>query len=103
LPGINKPEPYAASQILQLPIFTFPKTGHHLGGILGGVDRFYPLPTAAHRLAVTPFRFHLLDVAAVRQHDLAEIRCGFCRPDGRHESLPYTTAEANHYGRYERA
>ena len=65
-------------------------------GILGSIERVQVLLAATLGLARLPFRIHLLDVAAVRQHDPAEVHGGF---GGQHLALAALLVESGNQPR----
>ena len=58
------------------------------GGVFGRIERFDLLDApVAGEFAALPFRFHLLDVRAVLQHDAKQVGCGFCAVYGAGEPV----------------
>ena len=84
---IVEPEADSFGQLDGLAILRSLEKTHRALRVLYRIDRNYLAATTALGLAVPPLRLHLLDVGAVVEHDLAQVRSRLGRPDGSTESF----------------
>jgi hypothetical protein len=87
--GVMEDDAHARREPHRLRVLHRREQPDGLAGVVLGVERLDPPAPGAAGLAGAPFRFHLLDVGRIEQHDLSEVTCGRRSVDGTGVARPH--------------